>query len=144
MPGGNKRWWILTAACLVVVAITTVIVSSGSDRLPASQTLPDGTVVSIAQVSYGKVHRFVPGNAWQRFAAKILPEKLVRRLRIPTMPFVVTNAADTAVIFVQSDRSGVTNSGPGSPQPYIPTGYRSALHLTDDAGNDYIFETRTT
>src|SRR5262245_20120758 len=104
MPGGKRRFWILTAVCVAVfVALTLLVVFSGEDPVP-TQRLADGTVVSIAKVSYGKTHRLVVGNLWQRAAVAVLPESMLRRFKLRSHLLTYTNATDTTVGFVQFHR----------------------------------------
>ena len=52
MPGGKQRYWI-TAILLLVLAGCLLLLNSGGKPM-LTRTLPDGTVVTIRKVSYGK------------------------------------------------------------------------------------------
>lgn len=45
------------------------------------QTLPDGSVVELRAVTFGKAHRCVYGAFWQRFLRKIVPAPIAGRIR---------------------------------------------------------------
>src|SRR5688572_25729752 len=63
--------------------------------------LPDGSIVTLRGVTYGKRHRMADASGWQRMAGRILPEKFARRLGIPVIGHFTTN--DAAVVWLEVD-----------------------------------------
>jgi len=107
----SRRTLIILGFAFVVILMAIFLVSSRR-QYELSKTLPDGTVISIRKVSYGKIHRVALGNKWERMAGSILPQNVVSRLGIPT--FAVTNAVDTTVIFIETSATDTVNLRAGT------------------------------
>jgi hypothetical protein len=126
----RTHFWIFASSAILAGALVFALVRE--DAPVQSQRLPDGTVISIPKVSYGKVHRYNPGTVWEGMAAKILPAGLRIRFGIRDRNVAITNATDTIVLFVQAYRSNGTFSG----APAMPTYFMSSAVMQDDIGND--------
>jgi hypothetical protein len=126
----RRHFWIVGA--LALLAAMLVVTLSMSEAPIPSQRLPDGTVVSIAKVSYGRVHRFTAGNFWERFAARVLPARLRSRIGLRERLFAITNSTESTVIFVQSFRS----NGTFSAAPAMHSWFSTSGMLRDDVGNE--------
>jgi hypothetical protein len=133
MAGGKRNTWIIASVGALVLLVVLVGMPRG-ESVP-SQPMPDGTVVTIAKVSYGRVHRYGAGKFWERIAARVLPDALAKRLgvgdlRVWTIAF--TNATDSTVVFIQSYKSNGFRPGPGAFGPFL-----SGIVVADDVGNDF-------
>jgi hypothetical protein len=122
-------------ALALLVAVLILALGTGETRVP-SQTLPDGTIVSIAKVSYGRTHSFTAGKLWERIAAQVLPETLKKRLGVRNRTYTFTNPTDSTVIFVQAVRS----NGTFSAAPAMVSWFLTSGSSKDDVGNELMLQ----
>ncbi len=127
----KPKLWILVFVTLSIVGLIVWTVIDGRRAYPRSQQLPDGTVVTIKDLSYGKSVNIPMGNLWQRIAGRILPEAIAKRLRIRKAGF--TSATDTIFVTVETVRT----NGTFSAYPRWPYSRDSSILMTDDTGNEY-------
>jgi hypothetical protein len=150
MPGGKRRYWIAVILLLVLAGCACLLFLNATRESSLSHRLPDGTVVTVRQVSYGRVYRDVPTNGWKRLAGRILPEKYSAKLGIKVFPF--TNATESTIIFL--DTVGTNLNGVPGFWGYTPFPNATNMHsmydvlslelfgasiqLEDDAGNGFL------
>lgn len=118
-----------------IAILLAILVAVFREEPMLSQRMPDGTVVTIAKVSYGRVHRYRAGRFWERIAARVLPDALKKRLGVGDLrawTIAFTNATDSTVVFIQSYKSNGFHPGPGSFGPFL-----SGIVVADDAGNEF-------
>jgi hypothetical protein len=120
--------------CFLVAALLGGLIW-GNARRPTypSQTLPDGSVVRITDVFYGRSYRVPEVKLWRELAVKFLPDALNRKLGVRTRQ--ITNATDTVFIVIETYRTNGTLSA--FPRA-MATSFSTRLKLSDDIGN--IFE----
>ncbi|HWD20881.1 MAG TPA: hypothetical protein VHB20_16565 [Verrucomicrobiae bacterium] len=123
MPRLNVIAW---AAAIAAVAAVCFWPDEGKDR---AQRLPDGTIVRLASLSYGKTHRCVTGNIFQRLFGGFLPAPAAGW--IGAKIHSVSNATDRLVIFFDLTQQRNARA-PGGGYTATP------LIVSDDAGNEFI------
>src|SRR3954454_23564940 len=82
--GGRALFWISAVALVAALAAGCVLLAQRPPPL-ASGRLPDGSVLSLEAVTYGKSHRAFEGARWLRLAAAVLPPSLAERLGSPVL-----------------------------------------------------------
>ena len=118
---------------ILMIAVLAAVVGGAvwlvhQPQKPSAARLPDGTIVKLGSVSYGKRHRFVTGNTWQRMVGRVLPDKLAEKIGAGVHAF--STSADEMVVFVELSHQGRTRA---------PRGGYSAMPMTvsDDLGNEF-------
>jgi len=102
----NKSIVLALAAIVIVIAIIGIFKRSRHSVV----RLPDGSEVSIRQVTFGKTHKLIAGRTWQRMLAG-LPTNITARLGIRER--IDRTKDDTLVVWLQWYNP--TNT---SPAPY--------------------------
>ena len=128
----NRRVLLLigaTGGILLVLAIW-VWVKGPTVMGPVvrAQKLPDGSVMILRGVTYGRAHRLATGNLFQRSAARLLPEPLATRLGIRFLTY--SNAVPSLMVWVEHDRQTTTRRPKGG---YMAT----PIIVADDAGTEF-------
>lgn len=125
---GKSRVYIVTVgAVLALVGLAWFFLEAkaGDGR---AHILPDGTVVQLAGVSYGKVHRMASGGPMLRLFGPFLPDAAAMALGATI--HAVTNGSDTLMVFFDLTHARNTLA-PGG-------GYQTAMLTTSDArGNEF-------
>src|SRR5437667_12491883 len=76
---GGSVWLLVTAVgTAVAVGIGMLVVGT---RRPA-QGLPDGSLLTLEAVTYGKEHRYVHGEWWQKALYPVLPPAMKGQLLV--------------------------------------------------------------
>jgi|GEM_PF-6736050 len=107
------------AAVSLALAAALVLSLLRAPRRPGPQLLPDGTVVRLAKISYGKTHRIATGNFIQRAFGPALPDAAARL--IGAKIHSVKSPADRLVVFFVCSRPSMT-----------------FLNVSDDDGDEII------
>ena len=143
---GVKRLFALLVVVLVFAGFAALFIAAVPPISPRSVQLPDGTVVRLAGVTYGRVYRYVAEDGWRRVAGRILPEIYSRKLGIHVGS--VTNATPTVFVCLEA----VKTNGYYRFQPYpdahgllvhSPHGMTrepsvgASVELYDDTGNAF-------
>lgn len=119
---------IIIAVTLLLFCAIGWMVMSGHSKLPPSQQLPDGTVVSITKIYCGKAAVIPKGNSLQRMAAEILPVAITERLGIGE---TISWSSNATFIFVECHRTnGFSKSLRGTttiPAPF----FRPSVFISD-------------
>ena len=116
----------------VLVATTAVVWLLFREADQPVEVLPDGTVVKLCGVTYGKRHRMISGTIGQRMAGRVLPRNLARRWSIPVIDYVTTN--DTLVVWLEIDIRAVRNK-----LLYVS----STVAIGDEHGSEFLSIART-
>jgi len=87
----------LTLAGAILLAVLVCLLLRGASETRTVR-LPDGSRVSVRQVSFGKTHRFVDGPPWQQMLAG-LPTNITAALGI--RPKIRSTVEDTLVVWFQ-------------------------------------------
>jgi hypothetical protein len=132
MHPSRQRWWIAAGLAGVLAAATAGCWLLFREADPPVEVLPDGTVVRLYGVTYGKRHRMTSGTIGQRMAGWILPRNLARRWSIPVIDHVTTN--DSLVVWLEVDSRAVRNkllyAGP-------------TVAIGDEHGSEFLSSART-
>ena len=115
----------ITLAIFLLAAMTLALKPPPANE----QILSDGTIVRLGQISYGKNHRYVTGNVAQRFAGRILPDKMAKA--IGAKVHLATNATDKLFFFVEYHNQKNTQE---PARWYSP----AALIVSDVLGNEFV------
>ena len=146
-PGmsGGKRLFGLLVVLLVFAGFAGLFIAAVPSISPQSVQLPDGTVVRLAGVTYGRVYHYVAEDGWRRIAGRVLPEIYSRKLGIRMGS--VTNATPTVFVCLEAVKTN------GYPR-FLPYPEATNLHslydisrvldagasveLHDDVGNAFL------
>jgi hypothetical protein len=128
----NRRLLLLIGAAggIILVLAIWVWVTGPAVMGPVvrAQKLPDGSVMILRGVTYGRAHRLATGNLFQRSAARLLPETLATRLGIRFLTY--SNAVPSLMVWVEHDRQTTTRRPKGG---YMAT----PIIVADDAGTEF-------
>ena len=115
---------------LILVLVMAVVIGGVwmlvRQTLVQRQVLPDGTVVALKGVTFGRQHRLATGTLWQQLAGRLLPSDLARRFGIPVLTYVTTNDS-LMVWWEQTTQSGVRTANFAVP----------VVAIADDQGNEF-------
>ena len=128
MPGKLLKALAAFAAFLVAFAVFILIVGASKSGDARMVQLPDGTRVRLEAVTYGKVHRHVPGgNWWQRGLTRILPDPVSAFFK--TGAITLTNQTESLVLWLAMTDLAATKPAAG--------GYNATPGiLSDNLGNE--------
>lgn len=132
MRGGKRCIWVALILLSALGTLCLVFIISDRNRATLSRRLPDGTIVSIVEVNYGKVHRYVPGNLLQKLAGRLLPEKFSHHL--DAYPLIFTNTSDSIGVFVECFKT----NGTFSAFPAMAFNISTQMRGSDAAGNGFL------
>src|SRR5258708_31807918 len=80
-----RRRWVLVVCAAGLLALLAGLILLNADSGIRQQKLPDGSVMVLQGVTYGRSHRLGVGNIFQRVGGKVLPDSLCRRLGITVL-----------------------------------------------------------
>lgn len=118
---------LIALVLLLVLVVTTggiwnLICGASVQR----QVLPDGSVVVLKGVTYGRQHRLPAGTLLQRIVGRLLPSDFARRFGIPMLTYTTTN--DSMIVWWElTDLPKAGNSLYSIPE----------LVIADDQGNEF-------
>ena len=105
----NKRALGITAAILLFAGLVALqVAQTAKPRASHAVTLPDGSTMRLAEVTYGKEH-FCPGEWWYSLARR-LPMAWQSRLKINTGASMTTSEPSLGV-WLSWDKSGSSGGG---------------------------------
>jgi len=117
------RWlWLVTTAIGMTVAVGIGLLGFGTGR--PSQALPDGSLLTLEAVTYGKQHRYIHGKWWQKALYPVLPSSIKAQLPVDS----VTSDSPDTLVFWTLRREAVT--GRPLAQPF----WRPHVFSVDDQG----------
>ena len=93
------------------------------------QRLPDGSLLVLRGVSYGKQHRLGVGNMLQRVGGRLLPEPLAKRLGITVLTH--SNSVPDLVVWLEHRQQTSASRRPAG--GYLAT----PVIVSDDAGTEF-------
>jgi len=125
----------LIALALLLVLVVTIggiwnLIRGASVQ---RQVLPDGSVVVLKGVTYGRQHRLPTGTLLQRVGGRLLPSDLARRFGVPMLSYATTN--DSMIVWWE-----LTNL-PMAGNSFFST---PELVIADDRGNEFAASDFTT
>jgi hypothetical protein len=85
--------WLAVMVFIVAVAIGFAMLAAGTEK--PSRRLPDGSLLTLEAVTYGKEHRFVEGNWWQKLFYSFLPTQVQNSIPVHTY----TGSSDRLLVF---------------------------------------------
>jgi hypothetical protein len=99
----RKRIILVAGAALALATLAVTVWQFTSAPQLQRFVLPDGSVLTLHGVTYGREHRLaVGGQAWQRALGPYLPETLARRLNVSVARRITTN--DALVVWLEQER----------------------------------------
>ena len=113
---------------LLTGVVIALLMRDGSDAIRI-QIARDGTMVRLLKVSSGTSHTYFYGNLLQRFAARLLPDSLAKKYKIPGYKISTTNF--THAYWFEINDSRVPKLTPGGPLLY-------SVFATDKTGREYL------
>ena len=124
-----RKKWLVAAAATVLAAFIITLALLLADPGVWQQKLPDGSVMILRGVTYGKVHKLGVGNILQRAGGQLLPEPLSRRLGITILSH--SNSVPELVVWVEHRNQ--------TEHTRRPRGWYAAtpIIVSDEAGTEY-------
>jgi hypothetical protein len=123
----RKRVILFVGAALALISLAVAVWQFTSVPPPQRFVLPDGSVLTLRAVTYGREHRLVlGGQAWLRPVRRFLPEALTRRLDLSVAMHSATN--DSLMVWLEQERAKNPRAGFGFYPPIL---------LGDDDGNEF-------
>src|SRR5258708_8011473 len=80
-----RRRWVLVVCAAGLLALLAGLILLNADSGIRQQKLPDGSVMVLQGVTYGRSHRLGGGNIFPRVGGKVLPDSLCPRLGITVL-----------------------------------------------------------
>jgi hypothetical protein len=130
MRGRGLFLWVIIVLGLALISVFIWALSGPRELLPTHR-FPDGSTITIREVTYGKVVSIPLGNFWQRAAARLLPSSLSKRLGLKIVAY--TNATDTTLIVIENFHTNGTYSGGRA----MHFNFNTSIWASDDIGNEY-------
>ena len=123
----RKRIILVSGAALALITLAVAVWQFTSVLPPQRFVLPDGSVLTLRAVTYGREHRLaVGGQAWLRPVRRFLPEALTRRLDLSVAMHSATN--DSLMICLEQERAK---------NPLAGLGFYPPIIVSDDDGNEF-------
>ncbi|HEU0009086.1 MAG TPA: hypothetical protein VFT34_04635 [Verrucomicrobiae bacterium] len=123
----RKRLIFVVLALLIVAVCVAIFVLTDGGPSESTQTLADGSVLTLRRITKGTKHRYVSGNLLQRTASRALPESWAKKLGAQVVTYNSSNV--THVIWMERLASSNSLRSYGFQTTFGP-------YITNDAGFD--------
>lgn len=123
--------WFLVGLMASGLGIWIAVVARPGPVL--GRVLPDGTVVTLARVTYAKELRLTVGSGWKKVVGRLLPDRVSRKFGIKT---VIQSVAGSNTLFfvLETQRSNTFSAFPRA----MPFTFGTSITLSDDVGNHFV------